>query len=150
AERRRALHATIADAIERLYGPQLTEHVEILAHHAGRGRVADKAVHYLREAAAKAAARSAHRAAGEVVAAARANVKALPGSEEAFATELNICIQMGPALIAVKGASSTEVENLYLRARDLVDQLDDARQRVPALWGLWYVRYTRGQYEEAR
>jgi len=42
------------------------------------------------------------------------------------------------------------VENLYLRARDLVDQLDDATQRVPALWGLWYVRYTRGQYEEAR
>jgi tetratricopeptide (TPR) repeat protein len=31
-----------------------------------------------------------------------------------------------------------------------VDQLDDATQRVPALWGLWYVRYWRGQYEEAR
>ena len=29
AERRRGLHATIADAIERLYSPQLTEHVEI-------------------------------------------------------------------------------------------------------------------------
>jgi tetratricopeptide (TPR) repeat protein len=42
------------------------------------------------------------------------------------------------------------VENLYLRARDLVDHLDDATQRVPALWGLWYVRYLRGQYEEAR
>jgi tetratricopeptide (TPR) repeat protein len=42
------------------------------------------------------------------------------------------------------------VENLYLRARDLVEHLDDATQRVPALWGLWYVRYTRGQYQEAR
>jgi class 3 adenylate cyclase/tetratricopeptide (TPR) repeat protein len=150
AERRRAVHATIADAIERLYGPQLTEHVEILAHHAVRGRVADKAVHYLREAAAKAAARSANREAVEFFAAALENVKALPRSDETLATELNICIQMGPALIALKGASSAEVENVYLRARDLVDQLDDATQRVPALWGLWYVRYTRGQYEEAR
>jgi predicted ATPase/class 3 adenylate cyclase len=150
AERRGALHAMIADAIERLYGPQLTEHVEILAHHAVRGRVADKAVHYLREAAAKAAARSANREAVEFFAAALENVKALPCDDETLATELNICIQMGPALIALKGASSTEVENLYLRARDLVEQLDDATQRVPALWGLWYVRYTRGQYEEAR
>jgi tetratricopeptide (TPR) repeat protein len=149
AERRRALHATIADAIERLYGGQLTEHVEILAHHAVRGRVADKAVHYLREAAAKAAARSANREAVEFFAAALENVKALPRSDETLATELNICIQMGPALIALEGASSTEVENLYLRARELVDQLNDARQRVPALWGLWYVRYTRGQYAEA-
>src|SRR5262245_17572575 len=150
AERRRTLHATIVDAIERLYGPHLTEHVEILAHHAVRGRVADKAVRYLREAAAKAAARSANREAVEFFAAALENVKALPRSDETLRTELNICIQMGPALIALKGASSTEVENLYLRARDLVDQLDDATQRVPALWGLWYVRPTRGQYEEAR
>jgi predicted ATPase len=150
AERRNALHARIADAIERLYGPQLTEHVEILAHHAVRGRVADKAVHYLREAAAKAAARSANREAVEFLVAALENVKALPCGDETLATELNICIQMGPALIALKGASSTEVENLYLRARDLVEQLDDATQRVPALWGLWYVQYTRGQYEEAR
>jgi predicted ATPase/class 3 adenylate cyclase len=149
AERRRALHATIADAIERLYGGQLTEHVEILAHHAVRGRVADKAVHYLREAADKAAARSANREAVEFFAAALEHVKALPRSDETLATELNICIQMGPALIAREGASSTEVENLYLRARELVDQLNDARQRVPALWGLWYVRYTRGQYAEA-
>jgi class 3 adenylate cyclase/tetratricopeptide (TPR) repeat protein len=150
AERRGALHATIVDAIERLYGPQLTEHVEILAHHAVRGRVADKAVHYLREAAAKAAARSANREAVEFFTAALENVKALPCGDETLATELNICIQMGPALITLKGASSSEVENLYMRARNLVDQLDDATQRVPALWGLWYVRYTRGQYEEAR
>ena len=149
AERRRALHARIVSAIERLYGPQLTEHMEILAHHAVRGGVADKAVRYLREAGAKAAARSANREAVEFFAAALENGKALPRSDETLATELNICIQMGPALIALKGASSTEVENLYLRARDLVDQLDDATQRVPALWGLWYVRYTRGQYEEA-
>jgi predicted ATPase len=150
AERRRALHATIAEAIERLYGPQLTEHVEVLAHHAVRGRVADKAVRYLREAAAKAAARSANREAVEFFAAALEALKTLPAGNDTLATELDTLIEMGPPLIAVKGASSTEVETVYLRARELVDQLGNSRQRVPALWGLWYVNYTRGEYEAAR
>ncbi|HEX9748129.1 MAG TPA: AAA family ATPase [Methylomirabilota bacterium] len=60
-ERRRALHARIVDAIERLYAGRLGEHVERLAHHALRGGLRARAVDYLRQAGAKAAARSAHR-----------------------------------------------------------------------------------------
>ena len=48
-------------AIEQLYADRLAEHVERLAHHALRGEVWDKAVAYLRQAGAKAAARSANR-----------------------------------------------------------------------------------------
>ena len=43
-ERRRALHARIVEAIERLYADRLAEHVERLAYHALRGEVWDKAV----------------------------------------------------------------------------------------------------------
>ena len=60
-ETRRALHARIVDAIERLYAARLGEHVERLAHHALRGGLRARAVDYLRQAGAKAAARSAHR-----------------------------------------------------------------------------------------
>ncbi len=60
-ETRRALHARIVDAIERLYADRLDEHVERLAHHALRGSLRERAVDYLRRAGAKAAARSAHR-----------------------------------------------------------------------------------------
>jgi predicted ATPase/class 3 adenylate cyclase len=59
-EPRRALHARIVDAIERLYGDRLAEQVERLAHHAFRGEVWDKALTYLRQAGAKAFARSAN------------------------------------------------------------------------------------------
>jgi DNA-binding NtrC family response regulator/tetratricopeptide (TPR) repeat protein len=62
-ERRRDLHARIVQAIEALYPDRLAEHVERLAHHAVRGEIWDKAVAYLRQAGARAAARSAHRAA---------------------------------------------------------------------------------------
>jgi len=47
------------DAIERLYADRLAEHVERLAYHAVLGTLNEKAVHYLREAGAKAATRSA-------------------------------------------------------------------------------------------
>jgi tetratricopeptide (TPR) repeat protein len=48
-ERRRAVHARIVGAIERLYADRLTEHVDRLAHHAFRGEVWDKALRYLRQ-----------------------------------------------------------------------------------------------------
>ncbi|HXA94900.1 MAG TPA: AAA family ATPase [Candidatus Dormibacteraeota bacterium] len=60
-ETRRALHARVVAAIERLYPDRLGEHVERLAHHALRGGLRDRAVGFLRQAGVKAAARSAHR-----------------------------------------------------------------------------------------
>jgi len=57
---------------------------------------------------------------------------------------------IGPALIALKGATSTEVESTYLRARELVDRLGKTSRRFPVLWGLWYVLFTRGQYAAAQ
>ena len=60
-ERRRALHASVAEAIERLYPDRLAEQVELLAHHAFHGGLWEKAGSYLQKAGAKAADRSAHR-----------------------------------------------------------------------------------------
>jgi class 3 adenylate cyclase/tetratricopeptide (TPR) repeat protein len=59
--RRRVLHARVADAIEHLYPDRRAEHIERLADHAFRGECWEKAVTCLREAAAKAVARSAAR-----------------------------------------------------------------------------------------
>ena len=42
-ERRRALHASIVEAIERLYPDRLVEQVELLAHHAFQGELWEKA-----------------------------------------------------------------------------------------------------------
>jgi tetratricopeptide (TPR) repeat protein len=60
-ERRRALHAALVGAIERLHAGWLDEHVERLAHHALRGEQWDKAVNYLRQAGARARERAANR-----------------------------------------------------------------------------------------
>jgi DNA-binding NtrC family response regulator/tetratricopeptide (TPR) repeat protein len=60
AEARRALHARIAEAIERLYPTRLADHVERLAHHAFEGETWDKAYAYLHQAGTKAFTRCAH------------------------------------------------------------------------------------------
>src|SRR4029450_1715500 len=54
-DRRRALHARIVAAMERVYADRLIEHVERLAHHAVRGELWDKPLPPVREAGAKAA-----------------------------------------------------------------------------------------------
>jgi class 3 adenylate cyclase/tetratricopeptide (TPR) repeat protein len=79
-ERRRALHARIMEATERLYGDRIAEHVERLSHHALRGEVWDKAVSYSYQAGAKAAAKSAHREAVARFTEALAAIARLPQS----------------------------------------------------------------------
>ncbi|PYQ22059.1 MAG: hypothetical protein DMF81_13440, partial [Acidobacteria bacterium] len=53
ASRRAELHERVAEAIERLYGTQLAEWVEVLAHHYSRTSRVEKAARYLALAAEK-------------------------------------------------------------------------------------------------
>ena len=66
-ERQRALHAQIVEAIETQYSTRLIEHVERLAHRAARGEVGQKKEADLRQAGAKADARSANARSGIVL-----------------------------------------------------------------------------------
>jgi len=148
-DRRRALHAAIVEAIERLYADRLAEQVELLAHHALRGRLTAKAVQYLRQAGDKAVARSANREAVGFFEQALALLDEIPETAQTLSETLDLRIALGPALIGVKGAPSQEVEASYTRAHDLVDRLGDVSRRFPVLWGLWYVKFNRGEYPEA-
>src|SRR3989454_2849200 len=60
-DRRRALHARIAETIEGLHHDRLAEQVDRLAHHALRGEVWDKAVTHLQAAGIRAIERAAYR-----------------------------------------------------------------------------------------
>jgi class 3 adenylate cyclase/tetratricopeptide (TPR) repeat protein len=148
-ERRRVLHASILDVLEHLHGGRLGEHVEVLAHHATRAEIAFKAVRYLREAGVKAVERSANRQAVDFLERALVILAELPETTETLADILDLRIALGPPLIAVYGVPSPLVEESYLAALKLVDRLDDAARRFLVLWGLWFVRFTRGDYVTA-
>jgi class 3 adenylate cyclase/tetratricopeptide (TPR) repeat protein len=148
-DRRRALHAAIVDTLERLYADRLGEQVELLAHHAVRGDLRDKAMRYLREAGAKAVARSANQEAVALLQQALALLESLPSTPARLSDELDTRIALGPALVALVGASAPDVERLYLRAQEIVGHIQDSHRQFPVLWNLWFVHYSRGRYPEA-
>jgi class 3 adenylate cyclase/tetratricopeptide (TPR) repeat protein len=148
--RRRALHERIVESIEQLYSGRLAEQVEQLAHHAFRGEVWPKAVTYLRQAGAKAVTRSAYQEAVGLFERALSALAHLPEKPETLREAIEIRVELGPVLIAAKGASASEVETVYAEARDLCDRLQDTSRLFPVLWGLWYVNFSRGRFQAAR
>jgi predicted ATPase len=149
-ERRRALHAHIVEAIEKLYSDRLTEQVELLAHHASRGELWDKAVTYLREAGTKAFMRSANADAVAYFTRGLEVVKTLPASVERERQELALLLALGPALQSTKGFGAQEIEHVYTRARELCRHEGEISQLFPVLWGLWLLYLQRADLQTAR
>ena len=75
-----------------LYPDRLAEHVERLAHHALRGELWEKAVAYLRQAGARAMARSAYREAVALLGAGAWGSRPSPQTRET--TELTIDVRL--------------------------------------------------------
>ena len=91
-ERRRALHARIVEAIERLSPGRLAEQAERLAHHALGGELWEQAVGYLRQAGLRAMARAAYREAVTHLEQALGALSRLPETRET--TELTIDLRL--------------------------------------------------------
>jgi class 3 adenylate cyclase/predicted ATPase len=149
-ERRRVLHAQIVEAIERLYPDRLAEQVELLAHHASRGELREKAVEYLRQAGGKSSARSAYKEAASYFKQALQALKHLSETRQALEQGITIRVDLGPVLVAAEGFGSPEVEQTYTQARELCERLGETRQFFPALWGLWQFSLYAGHLETAR
>jgi tetratricopeptide (TPR) repeat protein len=91
-DRQRALHARIAEAIERLAPDRIAEQAERLAHHALRGELWEKAVAYLCQAGLRAMARAANREAIAHLEQALGALRRVPEARET--TELSIDIHL--------------------------------------------------------
>jgi predicted ATPase len=94
-DRRRALHAAVAAAIERLHPDRLMEHVERLAHHARQGEVSDKAVRYLRRAGTKVSLHSAHREAATHIEQALDALRRRPETSDTMVESLDLSLPLG-------------------------------------------------------
>ena len=115
-ERRRVLHARIAEAIEQLHAGRLMEHVERLAHHALKGEVWEKAVDYLRQAGLKAATRSAPQEARVWFEQALGVLEALPESRSTLEQAFEIRLELR-SVLATLGEVRRALEGLS-RGRD--------------------------------
>ncbi len=127
-DRRRDIHAQIVEAIEKLYADRLGDQVERLAGHAVRGELQDKAVRYLRQASAKAAARSALADARALLEQALGMVKTLPEARTTQEQMFDIIFELRPVLRQLgEGRQMRE----YLReAEALAEKLEDDGRRA--------------------
>jgi class 3 adenylate cyclase/tetratricopeptide (TPR) repeat protein len=125
-ERRRHLHARAAEALEKLAVGRVSEHVERLAHHAQRGELWEHAVVYLRQAGAKALARSASREAAAAFEQALAALAHLPEGRAMVEQAIDLRFELRQALQPL-GEHQRVVD--YLReAETLAATLDDQRR----------------------
>ena len=125
-DHRRALHARILAALEGSALEGTAEQVDRLAHHAFRGGVWDKAVRYLREAVARAMARSAHREALAGVEQALAALAHLPESRAKLEQAIDLRFELRNALWPL-GAMDRILETLH-EAEALAESLADRRR----------------------
>jgi class 3 adenylate cyclase/tetratricopeptide (TPR) repeat protein len=100
-ERRQLLHARIVEAVEALYPGRLIEHVERLGHHAALGEVWEKAWTYLRQAGAKAFARSANQEAVACFEESLFALRRLPESRETIERAIDLWFDLRNAYFAL-------------------------------------------------
>jgi class 3 adenylate cyclase/tetratricopeptide (TPR) repeat protein len=146
-ERQRALHARIADAIERLYPERLGEHVEQLAQHARDGELWDRAACYLRQAATKAFAHSANREAVVWFEQALKVLGRLPDTAGTRTEAVDLHIGLRNALTLL-GEHERTLEHLR-EAQALAEALGDRRRLGRALSFEVNALLLLGQHERA-
>jgi class 3 adenylate cyclase/tetratricopeptide (TPR) repeat protein len=146
-ERQRALHARIVDAIETLYSNRLIEQVERLAHHAARGEVWAKALTYLRQAGAKADARSALREAASYFEQALTALAHLPDDREMREQAIDLHFNLRNSLAAL-GERERVLEHLRA-AETLANALGDERRLARVNAYIARELSAQGEHEQA-
>jgi class 3 adenylate cyclase/tetratricopeptide (TPR) repeat protein len=130
-DRRRTLHGQIVQTIERLYPDRLPEYIERLAHHAFQGEVWGKALAYLRQAGAKALARSSNREAVAYFERVLTAITHLAETREMREQAIDVRFDLRNALFPL--AESGRIEGYLREAESLARTLDDQR-RLGWVW----------------
>jgi class 3 adenylate cyclase/predicted ATPase len=144
-EPRRALHAHIAETLEK----QFADRPELLAQHCDKAGWSVKAGAYWRTAGEQAAHRGANIEAIEHFR--RALLRNADRSEDAdrLRTELAILSQLGPALMSIHGWAAPAVGEVLERATNVARQLEASRDLAAPLTSFWLFRYARGELDQS-
>ena len=125
-ERQRALHARIADAIERLSSERVAEQAERLAHHAVRAELWEKAVKYLHQGGRRAMERGANREAIAQLEQALEVLRRLPETRQSTELTIDIHLDLRNALLPL-GDRARMAEHVH-EAEGLARNLGDQRR----------------------
>lgn len=150
-DRRRSLHACIAQAIEEMFPETVESQPEVVARHQTEAGLSKQAAVYWQRAGELALRRSAGSEALRHFSNALRLLEEMPDSAERWQRELDIRLGLGTALISARGFRSAghEIVDHYTRAVTLGRGLGDDKKLFRAMWGNWYTNLITGHTEGA-
>jgi adenylate cyclase len=152
------LHEAVGNTLEALYKDQIEEMAAIagqLAWHFQAAGIAEKAIHYLRQAGEKAVQLSAYQEGVAHLTRGLALLLALPDSDDAerrlerAQQELALQLALGIAWRSIEGYGP-EAEAAYTRARELCQQTENTSQLCQVLGKLSILHFVRAEHQKAR
>ena len=129
------LHEAVGNALEQLYEDQTGEVAVQLARHFQTAGLVVKAIDYLHRAGKRAVRLSANEEAIGHFTQALELLGTLPDTPERAQQELTIQLALSAPLTMTKGYGASELELVYSRARELVQQVGDTPHLFPVLRG---------------
>jgi predicted ATPase len=146
---RQHYHQRIAQVLEEQFTVTVDQQPELIAHHYTEAGLTEQAVHYWHHAGQSASERSAHVEATTHLRQGLTLLATLPETSERTRHEVDLLIALGASLSATKGSAAPEVGEIYTRARQLCQALEDPHQLFPVLRGLVHHHNVRAEYQTA-
>jgi tetratricopeptide (TPR) repeat protein len=147
--RRRYLHRRVARAMAEVYAADIESWNGQIASHFEQAGMAEEAIEHYGRAAGCARRRYADKEAADLLRRALALCRGFPESDRRLRQELDLLVNLGPALVTTEGYSAPEVGETYNRALSLSRQFDN-RNLFSILSGAWVFHTVRGDLKKAR
>lgn len=148
--RRRTLHRRIAVALERVHAADLGLVSGQLAAHYEQAGLAEQAIHFYEQAADHAQQRFARRDAVTFLRRGLALLATLPETVQRQTQQLSLALALGIGLASLYGAIGDEVQQIFIQAELLSQQLGQKLLQYVAQRGLWSNYLSRTSLFEAR
>ena len=143
-------HLQVAQLLESKFSDMVETNPELVAHHYSEAGESKLAVDYFEKSGKQSLRSSANQEAIAHLSKGLEVVTTIPDTNERAQRELNLLTTMGPALIALKGYASPDVEQVYRRALALCQGIGDAPKHFSALHGLWFVNSMKPDLDAAK
>ena len=144
---RRVQHRRVADALEQQLPGTVERQPEILAYHYTEAGLAEPAIAYWREAGQRAAKRAANIEAIDHLRRGLGLLEVLPERAAHANEELSILLALGPALMSTRSSTSSEVQEVYGRARQIAHDTGKVKELFTTVVGVWMAAYSSGNCE---
>jgi predicted ATPase len=147
---RQQVHQRIAQVLEARFPETAATQPELLAQHYTEAGCKEQAVGYWLKAGQRAIERSANLEAIGHLTTGLDVLKTLPDTPARTQHELTLHTALGVPLRATKGLGAPAVGQVYARARELCQQVEETPQLFPVLRGLWEFYELQGALQTTR